>query len=368
MRRGLRRWASSGIGNVSLLLSTEDHQHPGCLSSVHKPTLSVFLPNFNHARFLPEALRSIENQSYQPLEIIIVDDASTDESVSIIKQFADRCPLVRFKRNDVNRGVIPMVNEILKEARGSHLFCMAADDRLRPEFFDKSMAMLNGHPDAGFCSARSYRMDETGRINGLCPAPLVSKSPCYFSAQDVLHALRRHGNWFLSGTTIWRRRALRESGEFRPELRFFADGFMLQVLALRFGACFIQEPLCEFRHLPGQLCEESVVVEAALPVYEAAEKLMQTSYADLFPADYIEQFKKRALANTVEASIERNNKKHLEYMRSMLSSSTLCDTLLLFFVKLAMGCQSCMAKLYLAKIRHGFWRAIRHAMSRFFRL
>jgi len=60
-----------------------------------KSTLSVIMSNYNHSRFLPEALDAIVNQSRQPDEFIIIDDASTDNSVEIIQSYASRYPFIK---------------------------------------------------------------------------------------------------------------------------------------------------------------------------------------------------------------------------------------------------------------------------------
>src|SRR5260370_22041932 len=69
------------------------------------PTVSVLLPNYNHAAFLPRALQALANQTLQAAEIIIVDDASSDESVAIIESYATSLPNLRLIRNSQNLGV-----------------------------------------------------------------------------------------------------------------------------------------------------------------------------------------------------------------------------------------------------------------------
>ena len=86
---------------------------------VRSPTLSVVLPNYNHARYLESALVAHLNQSALPLEIIVVDDASTDESRTIVKRLAARHPIVRLVAMPVNGGVNAAMNRGLAEAAAS---------------------------------------------------------------------------------------------------------------------------------------------------------------------------------------------------------------------------------------------------------
>src|SRR5437763_570789 len=92
------------------------------------PTLSVVFPNYNDARFLPQQLESMLKQSYQPKEIIIIDDASTDNSIEIINNYIARAPHSRLIRNDRNMGVEHNINRLIDEATGDYLYLGAADD------------------------------------------------------------------------------------------------------------------------------------------------------------------------------------------------------------------------------------------------
>src|SRR5438034_2246469 len=96
------------------------------------PSLSVVVPNYNHARYLPVCLKAILAQSVAPIELIVVDDASTDNSVEVIRRFAAQSPLVRLVQNEKNLGV--MANQIkgLDLARGEFVFFQAADDEVQP--------------------------------------------------------------------------------------------------------------------------------------------------------------------------------------------------------------------------------------------
>ena len=70
------------------------------------PTLSVVVPNYNHAKYLPACLTAILRESVQPLEVLVLDDVSTDNSVEVIRSFAARHPLVRLIQNEQNLGVM----------------------------------------------------------------------------------------------------------------------------------------------------------------------------------------------------------------------------------------------------------------------
>jgi len=325
-------------------------------------TLTVFLPNYNHAQFLPETLRGLEEQTYQPLEVIIVDDASTDNSVEIIEEFARSRPHVQVIKNETNLGVVATENRVIEIARGSHFYGLSADDRIRPRLLEKSMALLAQHPEAGFCSTLSDKIDEHGTNLGRYPTPIVSDEQAFFSADRARDVLLRHGSWFMGNTTIYRRSALLECGDHVPELGPFYDGFMSQVMALRFGVCFIPEVLGEFRVMAGQMSEMTYDVRTAFPIYRFAIELMRTKYRDIFPAEYIDDFERRTLAYTMERSLAGSNEVHLAYLKTMLPKPR--HRVLLALVSLAMRCQFLLAKIWLViAVRREFWASLRRAVK-----
>ena len=127
------------------------------------PSLSVILPNYNHSAYLPRALDALLAQTVQPMEMIVIDDCSTDRSWDIIQDYARRNPVIRPFRNEKNQGVIGTVNRGIELARGEYLFFAPADDESRPTLFEKSFAILRHHPEAPMCCTVSeFREVGTG--------------------------------------------------------------------------------------------------------------------------------------------------------------------------------------------------------------
>jgi glycosyltransferase involved in cell wall biosynthesis len=127
------------------------------------PTLSIIIPNFNHGHCLPRAVNAILQQSAQPLEVIIIDDGSTDRSVEIIQELARQHPVIKFHRNEKNEGVCITVNRGINLAQGEYLFFSAAADAILPGFLEKSLQVLGRHPEAGLsCTIGDWREEATG--------------------------------------------------------------------------------------------------------------------------------------------------------------------------------------------------------------
>lgn len=134
-----------------------------------KPLVSVIMPVFNSARFLPEAIESILNQTYQNFEFIIIDDASTDNSLSIIKryqkQYAHKIKVIELSHN-LNCGGDACVNEGLKIAKGEYIARMDADDISYPTRLEKQVAYLEEYPRTFLLGSNADVIDKNSKIIG----------------------------------------------------------------------------------------------------------------------------------------------------------------------------------------------------------
>ena len=117
-----------------------------------QPKISVVLPVFNGQNYLAESLQSILNQSYANLEILVIDDGSTDKSAEIVRGYKDnRISLIQ---NEKNLGLITSLNKGLKLASGEFIARMDADDIAMPTRFEKQIAYLKANPEIAICGTR----------------------------------------------------------------------------------------------------------------------------------------------------------------------------------------------------------------------
>ena len=115
--------------------------------------LSVVIANRNHAHHLPRALDAVLSQSVRPREVIVLDDASTDDSIAVLEGYARQYPCLRLLRNDAHLGVTATYNRGFALATGEYILPGAADDYLLLGFIEKAMAQFACHPRAGVCVA-----------------------------------------------------------------------------------------------------------------------------------------------------------------------------------------------------------------------
>lgn len=127
------------------------------------PKVSIIVPNYNYALFLGQRLGSIETQTYRDFEVILLDDASTDESVEVLEQFARRhqWPLIRNERNSGN--VFKQWNRGIWLAKGKNVWMAEADDYADKRFLEVMVGRLEQHWQCGLAYCNSCRVDDSDR-------------------------------------------------------------------------------------------------------------------------------------------------------------------------------------------------------------
>lgn len=269
--------------------------------------LAVFLPNYNHGRYLPQALDALLAQTVPPREICVLDDASTDDSRDIIAGYASRFPLIRPIYRSDNRGVTRNVSDWLAQSTDRYVFFAAADDVVMPDLFERTLVLFEAYPAAGLCSALSRLLDADGRDLGSFDTPRPLASPGYIPPADAARFLMDHDSWFQGGTTIYNRMALVQAGGFDEALAGFSDGFACRLVALTQGACFIPRELGYWRRMTsGVAAQTTGTVENALAVADHAEGLMKVS-SPPFPHGYAERWRQRWLFGAATTLIKGQN-------------------------------------------------------------
>jgi glycosyltransferase involved in cell wall biosynthesis len=211
--------------------------------------ISAVLPSFNHARYIATALRAIAGQTV-PHEIIVVEDASTDDSLSVIRRAAAGTPYLKVLINPVNRGVIATLQRGIDAATAPYIYLGAADDWVLPGFFALAVRMLEAHPRAGlFCGDVILTGANGSRVVGMRPAVRPRLSAGEIDPQAVRRLLRRSDNWIHTGSALFRREAIAAAGALDASLGSFADGYLVRRTALARGFCYAPRPVAVWRLL-----------------------------------------------------------------------------------------------------------------------
>jgi len=127
--------------------------------------ISVVMPAYNASRFIAEAIESILNQTYRDIELIVVDDGSTDNTVEIIKRYVDQDERVQLIQNN-HGGANKARNTGIERAKYPWIGCMDADDVAHPERFEKQFQAAEKDPDVIIWGTYIYQINIEGKKLG----------------------------------------------------------------------------------------------------------------------------------------------------------------------------------------------------------
>jgi glycosyltransferase involved in cell wall biosynthesis len=282
-----------------------------------RKTLTAALTCYNHATCVGAALKALIHQSRPADQIVIVDDGSTDDSNDVIRSIADGHSNIIVHRHETNQGARDARRQAVSMATGDFLYNAASDDQVLPGLFDMNMRMLEAHPEAAACTAQSLVMDPSGKLTGLLPVPIVATEPTYLAPDDVKARLCRYGAWFLGNTAIYRRSVFSDPGALNINLGPFVDGFLMHVIALRHGICYVPEPLAVWRQVESGLAiSTSRDVSRMREIVKSATDLMRSSndFEGLFPEKYVRDWERRQSYWMTAANARDLHAKEIEFL------------------------------------------------------
>lgn len=202
-----------------------------------KPIVSAIIPNYNYARYVGEAVESALNQTYQPLEVILVDDGSSDNSLEVIRGFGDRIRIV----SQENAGVSAARNNGVRLAGGQLVAFLDADDIWHPQKIEKQVERFRQDSKLGLVHVGVREIDALGnelrrRLDGL--EGKVSDELLLFNRSVILGGG--------SGLMV-SREAFNEAGGFDLRLSTSADWDLCYRVTSRYETGFIPEVLLDYR-------------------------------------------------------------------------------------------------------------------------
>lgn len=212
--------------------------------------VSIMIPTYNAAGTIRQTLESILRQSYTNMEIVIVDNASTDNTVEIARQYND----LRLKTivNETNIGAESNFNKCIELAQGDYIAIYHADDVYETDMVAKEVAFLNTYSEAGAVFTMGNIIDEKNKIIGKLSLPrkLQKDSPIY-TLTEILSSLLENGNSFLICPTVMTRRDIYKNQikKWREELFGSAADMDVWLRILEnHPICILNEPLINYRH------------------------------------------------------------------------------------------------------------------------
>lgn len=202
------------------------------------PKVSVLLPMYNAEKYVSQAIESILNQTWKNLELIILNDASTDGSLKIATKFAEedsRVKLVDFKQNS---GIAHALNLGLSLALGEYIARMDADDISVPERLEKQLQFMDNNPDCGICGSWIQTFSETREKTLVWETKLDHNS---IKAQLIFNCPLAHP------TVVFRKTALINDSPYETDYIPSEDYRLWSIVANKTKLSNIQEVLLYYR-------------------------------------------------------------------------------------------------------------------------
>lgn len=214
------------------------------------PCVSVIIPSYNHAAYIGDAIQSVLDQSERNLELIIVDDGSRDDSLSVIQSFSDA--RIRVK-SQTNMGAHAAINAGIEMSQGEFLAVLNSDDRYYPQRLEKLIAELRSKPQAGLAASYIDVIDMKGQVAGvkqgyknMPPWEIDNPSRSFRARDNLKHALLVENYLSTTSNFVFTRHAWRQHGPFRP-LRYTHDwDFALRVIR-DFDIILLMESMMQYR-------------------------------------------------------------------------------------------------------------------------
>jgi glycosyltransferase involved in cell wall biosynthesis len=207
------------------------------------PLVSVFMKSYEHEQFIAEAIESVLQQDFTDLELIIVDDASTDASKQIIERYAEQDPRIRVIFHESNLGITKVVNDGIDAARGKFIAQIDSDDVWVKDKLRKQLAVLECNEDLIVWSEGAL-IDQNGRLVGKTFSEM-SSSVQRKKGGDIFQELLI-GPYIFGTSLLYKRQNL---GDLRYDERLsYLNDYKFELeLARKYQFYYVAEPLAKYR-------------------------------------------------------------------------------------------------------------------------
>lgn len=243
-----------------------------------KDLVSVIVPAYNARAYIAEAVRSAMDQTYENIEILIVDDASTDDTGTLAQELAQQDPRIRVLHHETNTYRAGALNTGIDHARGEYISFLDADDVYMPEKLERQVAYMRSHPSVSMVYGDYIIWQHDGfddskeGLEESVDLPEDSRAILVDAAQDPAlehlkpyQILGRHcGDRIIPSCSPLVRRVVFDEIRFDESLRVSQDyDLWFQIIGHGFVMRRLAFPTYKYRYHPGQISKETAAVEKA---------------------------------------------------------------------------------------------------------
>lgn len=238
-----------------------------------QPLVSVIIASYNHAPYIEASINSVLAQTYANIELLVVDDGSSDGSAQLLRELSERHGFGLVVQE--NKGLSRTLNESVARCNGSLVVPFGSDDVMFAHRIATQVAYMQDKPEVGICSANIEIIDSTGKV--MCEREQRKRNEPFRRLDfDDMFLDRKPGP--TAATLMFRREALETVGGFNPEIRLEDVYIELAVTRAGYFIDVLGEPLSQYRKHPtntyknGRFMVENVLKTLAVyrehPAYE----------------------------------------------------------------------------------------------------
>ena len=213
-----------------------------------QPLVSVLMPCFNAGQYLYSSISSVLNQTYSNLELIVVDDGSTDSSLAVASCFND--DRVRVIKNETNLGIVTSRNIGISHAKGELLACLDADDIALPERIELQVKFMSEDPELALLGSSAYLIDESGVVFDAADVPETHGDIC----RNILR-----GNSIIHSSVMMRANIVKLLGGYVKDYSLAEDYALWIKIASGYKVSNLPERLVKYRVHSSQISQTALV-------------------------------------------------------------------------------------------------------------
>ncbi len=221
------------------------------------PTVSVIIPNFNHGKFLADRFESVIQQTFSDLEIILLDDCSTDESNAVLSKLAQHPKVTAYVQNEKNSGSpFRQWNVGINKAKGRFIWIAESDDYAKPTFLESLVPLMVRSPKAVLGATPSIYMgtdgtlDDIAGINEPFGSQMLTPNTSLISGKEFIWRYMQQGNGLQNASAIVIRNHPQVLSSIPTDMRYCGDWVTWIRLLKKGDLIYCHEPLNHWRIHP----------------------------------------------------------------------------------------------------------------------
>ncbi|QDZ39112.1 glycosyltransferase family 2 protein [Euhalothece natronophila Z-M001] len=210
----------------------------------HPTSVAICIPTYNQAKYLPESVISACQQTYPHVEVWVSDDASTDETPTVMSQLRQKFPQIRYYRQPKNLGIAANNTWLLSQPNTPYIVRLDSDDILKPNYLEILVPLMEKYADAGYAHAAVEQIDEYGKKHGI---RRLARNEEFWNGEKELKAAVS-GFRMAANLCLFRAAALHELNVYQDRPEFVEDyDLIVRMADVGYGNIYSDQILGSYR-------------------------------------------------------------------------------------------------------------------------